>query len=68
MQAALGVSQLKKLPKFIEIRKHNFNFLFKEFSKFDHFELPVWEKILIQVGLVFHFLLKKMLGLPGMNF
>ena len=44
MQAALGVSQLKKLPKFIEIRKHNFNFLFKEFSKFDHFELPVWEK------------------------
>lgn len=43
MQASLGVSQLKKLPRFIEIRKQNFNFLYKEFSKFTEFELPVWE-------------------------
>jgi len=44
MQAALGVSQLKKLPRFIESRKKNFNYLFKAFSEFDDFELPIWEE------------------------
>lgn len=43
MQAALGVSQLKKLPRFIKRRKENFNYLFEAFSQFEDFELPVWE-------------------------
>jgi CDP-6-deoxy-D-xylo-4-hexulose-3-dehydrase len=44
MQAALGVSQLKKLPEFIKSRKKNFNYLFEAFSEFDDFELPIWEE------------------------
>ena len=43
MQAALGVSQLKKLPGFIKSRIQNFNYLFEAFSQFEDFELPVWE-------------------------
>jgi CDP-6-deoxy-D-xylo-4-hexulose-3-dehydrase len=41
MQAAVGVAQLKKLPRFIEARKKNFALL-KEalFSSQDHFILP----------------------------
>jgi CDP-6-deoxy-D-xylo-4-hexulose-3-dehydrase len=37
MQAAIGVAQLKKLPKFIEIRKSNFNKLKKGLGKYEEF-------------------------------
>ena len=40
MQAALGFSQIKKLPQFINKRKENFNFLYKKFSELDDFILP----------------------------
>lgn len=40
MQAALGFSQIKKLPEFINKRKENFNFLYKKFSELDDFILP----------------------------
>ncbi len=40
-QAAFGLEQLKKLPKFIKIRKHNFNELYKFFSQYrEYFNLP----------------------------
>jgi len=34
MQAAIGVAQLKKLPKFIKARKNNFSFLKKHLKKY----------------------------------
>lgn len=37
MQAAIGVAQLKKLPKFIEARRKNFAYLLKNFAEFDSF-------------------------------
>ncbi|MFQ6610948.1 MAG: lipopolysaccharide biosynthesis protein RfbH, partial [Fidelibacterota bacterium] len=41
MQAAIGVSQLKKLPGFIEKRKSNFQILLKYFEPFsEFFNLP----------------------------
>jgi CDP-6-deoxy-D-xylo-4-hexulose-3-dehydrase len=41
LQAAIGLVQLKKLNKFIEIRKKNFNRLYSIFSKYDRvFHLP----------------------------
>jgi CDP-4-dehydro-6-deoxyglucose reductase, E1 len=46
MQAAIGVAQLKKLPSFIESRKHNFAYLNDGFrnllnrNREDHFILP----------------------------
>jgi CDP-4-dehydro-6-deoxyglucose reductase, E1 len=44
-QAAIGVAQLKKLPKFIKIRKRNFNLLNKFFQKYKkYFILPEPEK------------------------
>jgi len=36
-QAALGVSQLKKLPRFIEIRRQNFNVLHEGLKKMEEF-------------------------------
>lgn len=40
-QAAMGLVQLKKLPKIIELRKHNHKRLFDMFSKYDqYFILP----------------------------
>lgn len=44
MQAALGLSQIKKLPMFIERRKYNFKFLYEKFSEFKEFNLPKWEE------------------------
>jgi len=44
-QAAIGVAQLEKLPKFIQIRKKNFKALYSFFRGYKkYFELPVWEK------------------------
>ena len=41
MQAAVGVEQLKKLPSFIEARKHNFRMLYDGLKKYDnYFILP----------------------------
>lgn len=41
MQAAIGVAQLKKLPRFVEMRKENFKKLYKGLEKFqDHLILP----------------------------
>jgi CDP-6-deoxy-D-xylo-4-hexulose-3-dehydrase len=41
MQAAVGVSQLKKLPRFIERRRENFQYLFQGLEKLqDYFLLP----------------------------
>jgi CDP-6-deoxy-D-xylo-4-hexulose-3-dehydrase len=37
MQAAIGVAQLKKLPYFIELRKRNWQLLYKELKQFDEF-------------------------------
>jgi CDP-6-deoxy-D-xylo-4-hexulose-3-dehydrase len=39
MQAAVGVAQLKKLPRFIEARKTNWNLLSKGLKKFEEFLL-----------------------------
>ena len=41
MQAAVGVAQLKKLPKFIEARKKNFTCLYDQLKKYEkYFILP----------------------------
>ena len=41
MQAAVGVAQLQKLPKFIEARRNNFDFYMRELADYGHlFVLP----------------------------
>lgn len=40
MQAALGVSQLKKLELFIQRRRENFDYLYRGLSEFDSLLLP----------------------------
>ncbi|HDY66906.1 MAG TPA: lipopolysaccharide biosynthesis protein RfbH [Candidatus Scalindua sp.] len=41
MQAAIGIAQLKKLPKFIEVRKKNFTYLYNRLKKYEkYFALP----------------------------
>ena len=42
MQAAIGLSQLNKLDKFIEIRKENFKYMYDHFLEFEQFHLPTW--------------------------
>jgi CDP-6-deoxy-D-xylo-4-hexulose-3-dehydrase len=37
MQAAIGVAQIKKLPKFVALRKHNWNLLFEGLKEFEEF-------------------------------
>ncbi len=44
MEAALGLAQMEKLPRFIQKRKENFDYLFKAFKKYDkYFFLPKWD-------------------------
>ena len=40
MQAALGLSQISKLPDFISARVKNYNYLKEKFKDFDMFEFP----------------------------
>ena len=40
-QAAFGLVQLKRLPKFIKVRKQNFKELYSFFKQFPYFNLPV---------------------------
>ncbi len=41
LQASIGVAQLKKLPRFIEARKKNWEFLYKKLKKYEnYFILP----------------------------
>lgn len=41
IQAAIGLAQLEKLPKFIDLRKRNHQFLYNALKKYDkHFILP----------------------------
>ena len=43
IQAAMGIAQMKKLSRFIELRKRNFKILYEELSKYDDFFiLPEW--------------------------
>jgi len=45
MQAAIGVEQLKKLPDFIQKRKHNFSKLYAGLKVYeDRLVLPSWQK------------------------
>jgi CDP-6-deoxy-D-xylo-4-hexulose-3-dehydrase len=44
LQAAVGVSQLKKLPEFIETRRRNFTFLYEALKPFESdLILPEWD-------------------------
>lgn len=44
-QAAIGLAQLKKLPKFIKKRRENFQKLYAFFKKYEqYFVLPSWEE------------------------
>ena len=45
MQAAVGVAQLKKLPRFIKAREKNFQYLYDIFKRYKkYFVLPKWSK------------------------
>lgn len=45
MQAAIGLSQIKKLNSFIEIRKNNFHYLYEAFKTFNQFDLVKSSKV-----------------------
>ena len=46
LQAAIGLAQLKKLPRFVKDRQKNFHWLYQRLKKYDHyFILPSWDKI-----------------------
>ena len=54
MQAAIGLAQLDKLPKFIRARKANYQSIIKGLIKYDKYFLFMdVEKELIPVGLGF---------------
>lgn len=43
MQAAVGVAQLKKLPKFVKARENNFAYLYRQLKKYEKYLiLPQW--------------------------
>lgn len=45
IQAAIGLAQLEKLPKFIEKRKNNHRYLYSAFRKYEnYFILPQWDE------------------------
>lgn len=44
LQAAMGRVQLKKANKIKQLRKKNFNYLYKKLSKFEDLVLPTWNK------------------------
>jgi len=44
MQAAIGVSQIEKLPRFIEARKNNFNYLYNHLKDYEMFDMPESEE------------------------
>lgn len=45
LQAAIGVAQIKKLPRFIKVRQKNFRRLYHYFEKYrDFFLLPEWQE------------------------
>ncbi|NDB80860.1 lipopolysaccharide biosynthesis protein RfbH, partial [archaeon] len=44
MQAAIGVSQIEKLPQFIKARKNNFNYLFDNLKDYEMFDMPESEE------------------------
>jgi len=45
LQAAIGVAQMKKLPSFIEKRKHNFKVLYEALKNYERFLiLPKWHE------------------------
>lgn len=44
LQAAMGRVQLKKVEKIKRLRKRNFNYLYKELSKFPELVMPQWIK------------------------
>lgn len=45
IQAAIGIAQLDKLPKFIKIRQANFKYLYDHLEKYqNHFILPKWSE------------------------
>lgn len=46
IQAAIGIEQLKRLPKFIKKRRENFEYLYNALKKHQkYFILPGWEKL-----------------------
>ena len=45
IQAAIGLAQLEKLPKFIKKRRENFDYLYNNLKKYEKiFILPAWDK------------------------
>lgn len=44
LQAAMGRVQLKKANKIKQLRKKNFNYLYKHLGKFEDLMLPTWNK------------------------
>lgn len=44
LQAAMGRVQLRKVEKIKKLRKRNFDYLFKELSKFEELIMPKWIK------------------------
>ena len=60
LQAAVGVAQLEKLPRFIEVRRKNFDFLYCGLKKYERFfVLPEWKKEAAPAWFGFPLMVKK---------